>query len=134
MPIGHKDHRAIPVGLSVGLGGSEQPFDLGLRQVLAGAKVGIWQTLRCNCSVYGARCPQPEMRFRHVLCRLRMIDCSYNGPNTNTFQVRSAFDGSLLRSTYGSAMPGHPDFKMRGLKGAAAAEITRAACSPQGTR
>jgi hypothetical protein len=58
--IGNKDHRGVAVGPAVALGGPEQPFDLGLRQVFAGAQVSIWGTLRCNCSIYGARSHQPE--------------------------------------------------------------------------
>jgi hypothetical protein len=39
--IGHKDHGGLPVRPSVGLGDLEQPFDLGFRQVFAGAEVGV---------------------------------------------------------------------------------------------
>jgi len=40
--VGHQDHRSVAVSPSVAVGGLEQPFDLGIRQVFAGAKVGIW--------------------------------------------------------------------------------------------
>jgi len=55
MSVGHKDHRGVPVCPAVALGGPEQPFDLGLRQVLAGAQVGVAAAPRCDCSIYGAR-------------------------------------------------------------------------------
>jgi len=61
MPVGHQDHRGVPVRPSVALGGPEKPFDLGLRQVFAPPQVGVGAALRCNCSIYGAWGHQPEM-------------------------------------------------------------------------
>ena len=87
MAVGHKDHRGVPVAPSVALGGLEQPLDLGLRQVFAGAQVGIGTARRPNCSYFGVRCHQLEMRFCHVFCPLRVIDCSNNALNTNSMQV-----------------------------------------------
>jgi len=60
MTVGNKDHGGVPMSPAVAPGGPEQPFDLGLRQVFASAQVGIWGSLRCNCSIYGARSHQPE--------------------------------------------------------------------------
>ena len=41
VPVGHKDHRGVPVAPAVSRGGFHQPLDLGLRQVLAGAQVAL---------------------------------------------------------------------------------------------
>ena len=51
---------------------------------LAGAQVGVWGALRCNCSIYGARSHQSETGFRHVFCPLRLTNCSYSTPFTNS--------------------------------------------------
>lgn len=73
VPVGHKDHRAVAVPPSVALGGQEQSLDLGLRQVFAGAQVGIGSAPGCNCSFYGGGRDEPERRFGQgfgSLCRI----------------------------------------------------------------
>src|SRR5438270_10750676 len=48
-------------------------------------------------------------------------------------QTCNAF-GSPSRPTYGSDAPARPNFNLLGVKAAAAANVTRAACSLQGMR
>ena len=55
MAIADQDHGGVPMAPAIAPGGPEQPFDLGLRQVLAGAQVGVAAAPRCDCSIYGAR-------------------------------------------------------------------------------
>ena len=50
MPEGDDDHGRVPMAIAVGLGGLDQRFDLARRQVLAGAKLGVWSQCRRNCS------------------------------------------------------------------------------------
>lgn len=71
MPIGHKDHRSVPVRPSVALRGPQQPFDLGLRQVLAGAQVGVGESSGCDCSFFGGWRDEPELRFGQGFVPLR---------------------------------------------------------------
>lgn len=66
VPVGHKDHRAVAVTPMVSLGGPEQPFDLGFRQVFAGAQVCIGTTGACDCSLFGGWRDQLQARFDHV--------------------------------------------------------------------
>ena len=61
VPVGHQDHRAVPVRPTVSLGGLEQPLDLGLRQVFAGTQVGVGTARRGNCSFFGGWRDQPEV-------------------------------------------------------------------------
>ena len=61
MTVSHKDHRGVPVGPSVSLGGLEQAFDLGLRQILSGPQVGIGAARGPDCSYFGGWCDQLEM-------------------------------------------------------------------------
>ena len=50
---GDKDHGRIPVTPAIGLGGIDQPIDLGAGQVLAGPGVGVrFPSRRGNCSFY----------------------------------------------------------------------------------
>jgi hypothetical protein len=57
----HQDHRGVPMSPTVSLGGLEQPFDLGFRQVLAGAQVGIGAAFGFNCSLFGGWRDQLEV-------------------------------------------------------------------------
>ena len=41
VPVGHQDHRGVPVAPAVSRGGFHQPLDLGFRQVLAGPQGGV---------------------------------------------------------------------------------------------
>ena len=66
VPVGHQDHRGVPVAPAVSRGGLHQPLDLGLRQVLAGPQVGVGGPLGPDCSVYGGWRDQPEVPFGHV--------------------------------------------------------------------
>ena len=66
VPVGHKDHRGVPVAPAVSPGGFHQPLDLGFGQVLAGAQVGIGAPLGPDCSVYGGWRDQLEVPFGHV--------------------------------------------------------------------
>ena len=79
VPVGHKDHRGVPVAPAVSRGGFHQPLDLGFRQVLAGAQVGVGGPFGPDCSVYGGWRDQPEVPFGHVLRAPCPDDCSYNG-------------------------------------------------------
>src|SRR5262249_33544395 len=78
MPVGDKDHGAVPVPPTVAPDGSHKPLDLGLGQVLAGAQVAIGTPRGCNCSFYDCRRDQPEMPFRHVFGPPRPSNWSYN--------------------------------------------------------
>ena len=50
---GDKDHGGIPVTPAIGLGGIDQPIDLGAGQVLAGPVFGVPLPSRCaDCSFY----------------------------------------------------------------------------------
>ena len=66
VPVGHKDHRGVPVAPAVSLGGVHQPLDLGLGQVLAGAQVGVGEPPGRDCSFYGGWRDQLEVRLGHV--------------------------------------------------------------------
>ncbi len=88
MPIGHKDHGGVPVAIAVSLGRCHQPLDFGLRQVLAGAQVGVGEPLGRDCSFYGGWRDQLEVRLGHVFRSSCADDCSYNGPFTNSLYFR----------------------------------------------
>ena len=50
---GDKDHGGVPVTPAIGLGGTDQPIDLGAGQVLPGPIFGIPLPSRCgDCSIY----------------------------------------------------------------------------------
>ena len=61
VPIGHEDHRRVPLAPTVPLGLVHQPLDLGLGQIFAGAQVGIGEPLGGNCSIYGGWRDQLEV-------------------------------------------------------------------------
>ena len=84
MPVGHKDHRGVPVAPAVSRGGFHQPLDLGLGQVLAGAQVAVGGPLGANCSIYGGWRDQLEVRFGHTFRAPGVTDCSYNGSSSNS--------------------------------------------------
>ena len=52
-PVGHDYHRGVPVAPAVALGRRDEPLDLALGQVFAGAQVGVGKPLGRNCSSYG---------------------------------------------------------------------------------
>ena len=79
VPVGHQDHRGVPVTPTVSRGGFHQPLDLGFRQVLAGAQVGVGGPCGPDCSVYGGWRDQPEVPFGHALRAPCPDDCSDNG-------------------------------------------------------
>jgi ATP dependent DNA ligase domain len=56
-----------PVAVAVARGGLHQPLDLGLGQVFAGPQVAAALPPRGNCSFYGGRRHQLEVRFCHVI-------------------------------------------------------------------
>ena len=61
MPVGHQDHRGVPVCPTVSLGRLEQPINLGLREVFAGSQVGIGTARGDNCSFFGGWRDQLQM-------------------------------------------------------------------------
>jgi hypothetical protein len=65
MPICHQDHAGVPVAVAIVPGRLHQLLDLGLSQVFAAAQLGIGLASRGNCSFYGVRGDQLQMRFRH---------------------------------------------------------------------
>jgi hypothetical protein len=75
------------------------PFDLGLRQVFAGAQVGIGAAGGCDCSYFGGWRDQPEVRFGQGLRPSAENYCSYNGPITHSRQAIRANETRSLRRT-----------------------------------
>ena len=65
MPVGHKDHRGVPVSPTVLPRRCHQALDLGFRQVLAAPQVSVGRPRGCDCSIYDGWRDQLEMRFRH---------------------------------------------------------------------
>src|SRR5262249_54031689 len=55
MSICHKQHRRIPMPVTIGLCGLDQPLDLTSRQVFTATVFAIRQSCWCNCSVFGIR-------------------------------------------------------------------------------
>ena len=56
---GDKDHGGIPVTPAIGLGGIDQPIDLGAGQVLPGPIDGVrFSSRHGDCSIYGGWCHQ----------------------------------------------------------------------------
>ena len=99
MPIGHKDHRCVPMAPTVSLGRCHQPLDLCLSKVLASAEVGVGEPRGRDCSFYGSWRDQLEARFGHVLGFLGLTDCWNNTPYSNSMQrrnVRSDCQAGLL--------------------------------------
>ena len=84
MPVGHQDHRGVPVAPAVPPGGVHQPLDLGLGQVLAGAQLAVGRPLGGDCSIYGGWRDQPEVPFGHALRAPCLNDCSDNASFTNS--------------------------------------------------
>jgi len=78
MPVGDKDHGAVPVPPTVAPDGSHKPLDLGLGQVFAGAQVAVGAAPGRNCSIYDSWLDQPEMPFRHDFGPPRPSNWSYN--------------------------------------------------------
>src|SRR5262249_37827878 len=56
-------------------GGFDQPLDLVGGQVLAGAEFTVGALAQCNCSVFGGRSHQPEMRGCHQNPLCERADC-----------------------------------------------------------
>ena len=79
MPVSYKNHGPVPVAVAVVLGGFNQPFDLGLSQVLPCPHVLVGRPFGGNCSIYGSWRDQPETRLGHVFRAPGIDDCSYNG-------------------------------------------------------
>jgi len=84
VPVSHQDHRRIPVTPAVSLGRSHQPFDFGFREVLAGAQLAVREPLGGNCSFYGGRRDQLEVRLGHGFRSHRAADCPDNNPSSNS--------------------------------------------------
>ena len=56
---GDKDHGGIPVTPTIGLGGTDQPIDLGAGQVLPGPiDRGRFSSRHSDCSIYSVWCHQ----------------------------------------------------------------------------
>jgi hypothetical protein len=51
------------VPVTVGLGDLDQPLDLGLGQVFAGAECSVRLAPRCNCLIFGGWRDELEVRF-----------------------------------------------------------------------
>ena len=84
VPVGHEDHGRVAVAPAVALGNLDEPLDLGLGEVLAGAQLGVGGALGGNCSFYGGWRDQPEVGFGHVIGPSGLLNCSYNTPFTNS--------------------------------------------------
>ena len=66
MAVGHQDHCAVAGAPAVTLGRGDQPLDLSLGQVFAGAQLAIQWPLWSNCSVYNNWGDQLEVSLGHV--------------------------------------------------------------------
>jgi hypothetical protein len=78
MPVGHEDHRGVPVTPSVSFGRVHQPLNLGLGEVLASAQVAVGRPSRANCSLYGGWRDQSEVPLGHGNRLVGFIDCPIN--------------------------------------------------------
>ena len=118
MAIGHKDHRGIPVRPTVSLGGRKQPFDLGLRQVFAGAQSAFGGRfgVTVRFTVPGATSLRCDFAMSFAP---RELEIRTDGKRFGT----PVATGPLWDAPTVLARPGRGDFKMFGLKGAAAAEL-----------
>ena len=76
VPVGHKDHRGIPVAIAVSLGDRHEPVDLGFGQVLRGLQLAVGEPLRRNCSIYGGWRDQLQVCFGQGFRPLPALDCS----------------------------------------------------------
>ena len=69
MAVGDQDHGGVAVAIAVLASCRDQPIDLGVRQVLARADLGVAAPLRgsslVNCPINGGRRHQRQMRFCH---------------------------------------------------------------------
>jgi hypothetical protein len=65
MPVSHEEHGRIPVAVAIVLCGLGELFDLALGQVLSAAKLAVWPAPRGDCSVFGGRREQLQVRFGH---------------------------------------------------------------------
>ncbi len=64
VPVGHQDHCGVTVGPAVCLGSFQQSLDLGFREVLAGAQIGIGTAPGgADCSFFGGRRDETEAGF-----------------------------------------------------------------------
>lgn len=84
VPVGHKNHRGVPVAPTVLPGSVHQPFDLGVGQILAAPQVAIGSPLGRDCSIYGGWRDQLQVPFGHELRAPCPSDCSYNGRSLNS--------------------------------------------------
>ena len=73
MPVGHEDHAGVPVAVAVALRLVDQPLDLGLGQMLAGAQVGVGTPRWGNCSFYGGWRDQAGSAMTTVRKSLRLV-------------------------------------------------------------
>jgi hypothetical protein len=67
LPVGHKDHRGVAMGVAIVLGCPDQPLDLRLGQVFARPKIRVWPTLWRNCSIFDGWRDYAQMRFNWAL-------------------------------------------------------------------
>jgi hypothetical protein len=85
VPVRHEDHQRVAGAVAVAAGGLDEPFHLGVGQVLALAQVPVRRTprrLRSDCPVFSAWRHQPQVRTRHEPRAPRLHDC----PETNQKQ------------------------------------------------
>jgi hypothetical protein len=79
MPKGQQDHGAIAVLLAVFGAGLDQPLDLALGQIFAGAQLRIGRTAAlCNIHHYGGWRNDDQSRFYHLLQAPLCIDFHQN--------------------------------------------------------
>jgi hypothetical protein len=79
MPVGHKDHRGVPVAPAVSRGGFHHSLYFSVSQVLAGAQVAVGGPSGPDCSVYSGWRDQLEVPFGHMFRVPCLRDCSDNG-------------------------------------------------------
>ena len=63
VPVGRKDHGGISMAPAIGLGCLRQALDFGVGQVFPRTEFGVLRPFRCDCSIFGVRRDQLEMRF-----------------------------------------------------------------------
>ena len=95
MPIRDQYRGGVAVAMAVPPGGSDQPTDLAIGEVLARAALGIalaarWARAKINCPNNGCRRHQREMRFCHDFSGLSACYCPKYELSRDTAQGRNA--------------------------------------------
>ena len=91
MPVGDQNHRGVAVAVAISPGGSDQPVNLGVGQVLPRADLGVRPAARWtmgDCPINSGWRHQRQLRFCHGFSGLSVRYCPFNSLLRDSAQAR----------------------------------------------